>query len=145
MAVPELVMRVVEHKDGQNPSLFAEKKLTKSDTIQHQNRLLFHEDDVTNYILPLLSEEEKERANLQFGNNIGMGGTEGLPVELYTINGWMFQGFLRRRESKGFVLKGTQWRNALVFGELRVGDHVQLWSFRKLQDNALCLIIVKKN
>ncbi|KAJ0962935.1 hypothetical protein J5N97_028057 [Dioscorea zingiberensis] len=133
-------MRVVEAKDGRNPSLFAEKNLTESDTIQQQNRLLFHEDDVTNSIIPLLDEVESERANLQFHNH-GMG--EGLPVELYTINGWRFPLLLRRRPSGGLVLNGKDWKNVLVIGKLRAGDHVQLWSFRKLQDDALCLIIAR--
>ncbi|KAH7658248.1 DNA-binding pseudobarrel domain-containing protein [Dioscorea alata] len=145
--VPIHVQNSVNNLGGHNPRIFAAKWLTDSDCKRRQNRLMLLAMHVSNYIIPQLTEEEKESADLPRGINLNRHPNQrnrGLPVDLYTIDDLViYRTFLIRRATKGTVLKGNGWKRVVKARNLRRGDHVRLWSFRRIDNDKLCLLIEK--
>lgn len=147
MNAPGVVQAVMDSVGGYQPRLFAQKILTTSDVNRHQNRLLIRQRDVINLILPQLSEVEKQRAKLVTMDNIkASSGTEALELRLYTEPDWYFTVLVACCDTGGLVLRGSEL-NMLLHraGQFQVGGRVQIWSFRKIEDNELCLIIASNN
>lgn len=142
---PQWALNVMQNNDGVNLQFFGGKVLTQSDM---QGRFLFRKVHVENVIRPQLLADELIAANLApLLDFMNVGDVhDGLPISLYTQDGFRFAVVLHKRNSNNSaVLKGN-WGDVVQDGRFQVGDDVQLWSFRKADENGilkLCLVIGK--
>lgn len=71
----------------------------------------------------------------------------GLPMDLYMIDNVLglekFQTIMRRRASKGVVLKGHDGNGVMDAKNLAPGDDVILWAFRRVNNDKLFPLIHK--
>ncbi|KAK9910696.1 hypothetical protein M0R45_034648 [Rubus argutus] len=131
--LPEEFKKKIETLGGIKVELVIEKKLFKSDTIQGENRLSMPLKQIRSNFL---EDDEVKRLERD----------ETLTVSLIDTKLQERDICLRRwnmKTSKWYVLK-TQWIKIVRDNKLRIGDVIQVWSFRDENNNLhLALVLVE--
>lgn len=131
--LPEKLKKKIETLGGIKVELVIEKKLFKSDTIQGENRLSMPLKQIRSNFL---EDDEVKRLEKD----------ETLTVSLIDTKLQERDICLRRwnmKTSKWYVLK-TQWIKIVRDNKLRIGDVIQVWSFRDENNNLhLALVLVE--
>ncbi|KAK8968684.1 hypothetical protein KSP40_PGU021681 [Platanthera guangdongensis] len=133
-----------------------QKEIYISDISDQQNRLLIRSQVVAERIMPMMTGEEIEAANLtadtkkrrRLYNDGGEAGERkqgqehgGLEVMVYNRDGWgCWLSLTRGDASKASVLKGGNYREFRHRSFFTAGDTVEMWAFRG-EDGRLFLAI----
>lgn len=167
--LPTRVIAFMNRHGGYNPRFVMEKTIQKSDVDKQQNRLLIPTNFVELNILPMMREDEKTAANLSTyllkkckllakELKIEYDGSahsntrkkkkdgidhDGLPVLIYNAAGWRFSSTLVRRDTNSTVLRGKEWLCFAQFNNFVVNDTVEMWAFRRVEDEKFCFLLTK--
>ncbi|RZR77942.1 hypothetical protein BHM03_00003152 [Ensete ventricosum] len=157
--VPQWVTDLVAAEGGTDIHFIAEKTIEKSDLVRQQNRIYLPRDFVRANLDPMLSELERESANLVGDGRKRSRMTEraeadkrktkvsgrehgGLPVVVFTK--CRFRCYLKLTRwdgSAGTVIKGDELKYFALWSFLKEGDEIEMWAFRREGD--LCFAIGK--
>ncbi|PKI53215.1 putative B3 domain-containing protein At2g27410 [Punica granatum] len=137
--------KIIEGLGGSEILFVCEKHLTKSDCDRNEHRLMMTEKMIS-WLPSFLSDDEKEFLKIRGEKNK----LNEIPVEMLepTLNTCRLA--LRRWEMKkpgksssvAFVL-ADGWNDVVARNGLNVGDHVEVWSFRRLSQLCLALITTR--
>ncbi|KAL3719720.1 hypothetical protein ACJRO7_004666 [Eucalyptus globulus] len=103
-----------------------EKQVKASDLKDQQNRLLLRKEDVREFILPLLEEDDNPE--------------QGVEVTTYNTLGETFPMQFKMWSGKVYVLM-RNWKEFVGENKLKESDILKIWAFRDVQTKRLCFVI----
>ncbi|KAH7688170.1 Armadillo-like helical-containing protein [Dioscorea alata] len=120
---PEWIVKTIENFGGESLKYLFRKKLTISDVVGQQNRLLPTRKDMRQVVIPYLTEEE--RSKLEQVNE--------LKVMVIDVSGTEYKTMIMKWYSslKAHRIIGPDWSNFVRNNKLEPSHHVvYVWGFR---------------